>query len=127
MNCKMTTNSQLSTTEPKKQKQKQKQTKQMTRTGTDSQKWRSHGGLSVGRIREKIQGITSIIGKYKIDREIKNSVGNGEAKELTCMIHGHELREAMLVGAGGSGQREIKGRKKWDNCNSIINKIYLKN
>ena len=24
------------------------------------------------------------------------------------------------------GQRGIKGRKKWDNCNSIINKMYLK-
>ena len=46
MNSKMTTNSQLSTTKPKKQKQKH--TKQ-TRTGTESQKWRSHGGLSVGR------------------------------------------------------------------------------
>ena len=43
MNSKMTTNSQLSTTEPKKQ------TKQTTRTGTESQKWRSHGGLSIGR------------------------------------------------------------------------------
>ena len=43
----MTTNSQLSTTEPKKQKLKQ--TKQTTRTGTESQKWRSHGRLSVGR------------------------------------------------------------------------------
>ena len=43
----MTTNSQLSTTEPKKQKQKQ--IKQTTRTGTESQKWRSHGGLSVGK------------------------------------------------------------------------------
>ena len=41
----MTTNSQLLTTEPKKQKQ----TKQTTRTGTESQKWRSHGGLSEGR------------------------------------------------------------------------------
>ena len=48
MNGKMTTNSQLSTTEPKKT-QKQKQTKQTTRTGTESQKWRSHGGLSAGR------------------------------------------------------------------------------
>ena len=38
----MTTSSQLSTTEPKKQKQ----TKQTTRTGTKPQKWRSHGGLS---------------------------------------------------------------------------------
>ena len=44
MNSKMT-NSQLSTTESKiKQKQKLKQT-----TDTESQKWRSHGGLSVGR------------------------------------------------------------------------------
>ena len=42
---KMATNSQLSTTEPKKQKQ----TKQTTTTGTESQKWRSHGGLSVGK------------------------------------------------------------------------------
>ena len=49
MNSKMTTNLQLSTTEPKKQKQKEKQTKQTTRTGTESQKWRSQGGFSVGR------------------------------------------------------------------------------
>ena len=55
MNSKMTTNSQLSTTEPnnktkqnKKQKQKQKLTKQTTRTGTESQKQRSLGGLSAG-------------------------------------------------------------------------------
>ena len=47
MNIKMTTNSQLLTTESKMQKQKQ--TKQTTRTGTESQKWRSHGGLSLGR------------------------------------------------------------------------------
>ena len=44
----MTTNSQVSTTEPKNI-QKQKQTKQTTRTGTESQKWRSHAGLSAGR------------------------------------------------------------------------------
>ena len=50
MNSKMTTNSQLSTTEPKKQKQNQQQTKQTTRTGTESQKWRSHGGLAVGEL-----------------------------------------------------------------------------
>ena len=48
MNSKMTTNSQLLTTEPKKQKQKQ--TKQTTRTGTESQKWRSHGRLSLGGV-----------------------------------------------------------------------------
>ena len=44
MSSKMTTNSQLSTTKPKT-----KTTKQTTRTGIVSPKWRSHGGLSVGK------------------------------------------------------------------------------
>ena len=30
-------------------------------------------------------------------------------------------------GNGGTGQTWTKGRKKWDNSNSIINKIYLQN
>ena len=47
MNSKMTTNSQLLTNEPKRKTMKTK-SKQTTRTGTESQKWRSHGGLSVG-------------------------------------------------------------------------------
>ena len=46
MNIKMTTNSQLAVAESKKQ---EKQTKQTTTTGTESQEWRSYGGLSVGR------------------------------------------------------------------------------
>ena len=47
-------------------------TKQTTRTGTESQKWRSHGGLSLvwGRIGEKVQGVRSINGRYKIHRGI---------------------------------------------------------
>ena len=48
MNSKLTTNSQLSTTEPNQTKQNQKQTKQTTRIGAESQKCRSHGGLSEG-------------------------------------------------------------------------------
>ena len=56
----MTASSQLSTTEPKT-KQKQKQTKQTTRGGREPQRWRSHGGLSVGRgkviMGEKVPGI----------------------------------------------------------------------
>ena len=69
MKSKMTTNSQLSTTKPKKQKQ----TKQTTRIRSESQKWRSHGTLSVGRgwgVGEnggKVQGIRRINGRYKID------------------------------------------------------------
>ena len=59
-NSKITTNSQLSTTEPKKQKQ-------TTRTGTESQKSRSYGRLSAGKGRggmgEKVQGISSINGR----------------------------------------------------------------
>ena len=41
--------------------------------------------------------------------DVKNSVGNGEAKELMCMTHGHErsgggLLEVMGVpGRGGKG------------------------
>ena len=68
----MTTTSQLSITRPKKQKPKQ--TKQTTRTGTEPQKWRSHGGLSMGIGKgrkengEKVQGIRSRNGRYKIDR-----------------------------------------------------------
>ena len=58
--------------------------------------------------------------------DVKNSVGNGEAKELICMTHGHELRGKELMEAmgilGGGGQRG----KNWDNYNSIIYKIYLK-
>ena len=45
--------------------------KQKTRTGTEeSQKWRSHGGLSAGRGREgeNVQRIGSINGRHKIDR-----------------------------------------------------------
>ena len=41
---------------------------------------------------ETVQGIRSIIGRYKIDGGGKNSIGNGELKELACISHGHELR-----------------------------------
>ena len=57
--------------------------------------------------------------------EGKNSIGNGEAKELTCTTHGHELKGGMQVGESVQDWRGIKW-EKWDNCNSIINKIYLK-
>ena len=53
-------------------------------------------------------------------------MGSGEAKELICTTHGHELRWGNAAGRRGTGQRGIKGRKKWDNCNSRINKTYLK-
>ena len=72
MNSKMTTNSQLSTNEPKKIKDRKAKIKQ-TRTGIESEKWTSHGGFSVGRKRGRmvgnVQGIRSKIGRYKVDGE----------------------------------------------------------
>ena len=56
--------------------------------------------------------------------EAKNSIGNVEAKELICMTNGHELRWGNVGGRGCAGRRGVKGRK-WDNYNSIINKIYF--
>ena len=58
--------------------------------------------------------------------EGKNSIGNVEAKEPICMTHGHELQGIMWEGWGGQDGVEWGGGK-WDNCNSIINKIYFKN
>ena len=54
-------------------------------------------------------------------------MGNGKAKELLCRTHGHELRWGSDGGRGCYRAKGNKEGKKWDNCNSIINKIYLKN
>ena len=53
-------------------------------------------------------------------------MGNGETKELICMTHGHELRLGNAGRREDAGQMGIKGEKTWDNCNSVIKKIYLK-
>ena len=42
--------------------------------------------------------------------DVKNSIGNGEAKELTCMTHGHELRGRLLEGRGVLGGGEQMGK-----------------
>ena len=41
------------------------------------------------------------------------------------MTHGHDLKGGNVGGRGCAGWRGVKGGK-WDNCNSIINKIHLK-
>ena len=48
------------------------------------------------RIGEKVLGIRSMVGGYRIDREVKNSMGSGKAKELICKIHRCELRGGLL-------------------------------
>ena len=56
-------------------------------------------GSGTEREEGKVQRINSINGRWKIDRGCKNSIRNVEAKELTCMTHGHELsREGMWEG-----------------------------
>ena len=50
--------------------------------------------------------------------------GYGDAKELTCMTHGHELSGGTDRGNGGNGGG-VK-REKLGHCNSKISKIYLK-
>ena len=47
-----------------------------------------------------------------IQGEVKKSMGNGEAKELICMTHVHELRWGNDGGREGTGQRGVKGRKQ---------------
>ena len=125
MNSKLTTNSQLSTKLKKKI-----QTKQTTRIGTEPQKWRSHRGLSIGEKEGESGGkaTENKQHKWQVENrqgEVKNRIGNVEAKERIHMTHGHELKGQGNAG-WGVGRRGIKGRTKWDNCNSIINKIYLK-
>ena len=90
MNNKMTINSQLSTTEPKKQKlSKQLEQEQNHRNGDHIKGYQKrereeNGGKGTGNKKHKWQ-VQNRQGK------VKNSMGNGKAKELICMTHGHEL------------------------------------
>ena len=65
-----------------------------------------------GRMGEKLQGIRSINGRYKNRQgEVKNSIGNGEAKELICITHGQELRGWNAGDRGGAGRRKKRYMK----------------
>ena len=83
--------------------------------------WGSGRGENEGKGTENKQSKQQVEGRQE---EIKNSIGNVEAKELLCTTHGHEVRWGNDGGKVGAGQRGIKGGK-WDNCNSIVNKIYI--
>ena len=45
--------------------------------------------------------------------EVKNSIENGEAKELICTTHRHEPSGGMLVEEGVQGRGGEKGEKHW--------------
>ena len=70
-----------------------------------------------GRMGEKVQGLRNIIGRYKIRQgDVKNSIGNGEAKEFICTAHGHELRWGML----GGGECRAEGNKGEEKRTTVI-------
>ena len=64
-------------------------------------------GYQLGSGRERGgKGIENKQHKWQVENrqeEVKNSMGDGEAKEFTCVTHGHEL---------GSGVEGNKGEKK---------------
>ena len=68
--------------------------------------WQIISGEGRERIAGKVQGIRSIIGRHKIDGEVKKSIGNGEAKELICTTRGHELRGGGMLESG-----QVQGRR----------------
>ena len=73
---------------------KKNQTKQTIRTRTESQIWRSFGGLSARKGKNENGGKGTRIKKHNWyiqnrQGEVNNSMGNGEAKELLCVTHGH--------------------------------------
>ena len=67
MNNKMTTNSQLSTTDPKKQKQSKQPEQEQNHSNGDHMEVYQWGGGG-GRVREKVQEIRSITDRHKIDK-----------------------------------------------------------
>ena len=79
-------------------------------------------------MRGKERGVRSINGRYLQNRQgsLRIVWEMEKPKNLLYMTHGPELRWEN-DGGGGTRQRGIKGRKKWDNSNSIINEIYFKN
>ena len=97
MNSEMTTNSQLLTTKPKNKNKKNELSKQLGqeqnhRNGDriESYEWGSGRG--------KGEGTGNKQHKWQVENiqgEVKNSIGNVEAKELICTTHGHELKGGM--------------------------------
>ena len=67
MNSKMTTNSQLSTTEPEKQKEKLSKQVEQEQNHRNGDTWRVISGAG-RRMEEKVQGIRSINGRHEMDR-----------------------------------------------------------
>ena len=123
MNSKMAKNTNLSTIESKKNKLRKQEEQRQNHGYRECFHAYQMGGGCEGMGKE-MRGLNCINRQLQNSHgDVKYSIGNGEAKELTRMTHGHEqsrgdcLREWRVL--GGKGQKD----KNQDNCNSIINKI----
>ena len=75
----------------------------------EGNQWGGGGGMTLEK------GTVNKKHKWQVQNrqgEVKNSIGNGEAKDLICATHEHELRQGECWRERGEGQREIKRRKK---------------
>ena len=108
VNSKETINSQLLKIEPKRTKTKANKVNNQNRNRTTEMKWRSRGGLSVGG-KNGGKGTGNKKHKWQVQNrqgEVKNSMRNGEGKELICTTQGCELRW------GNDGMRGMQGGGK---------------
>ena len=105
MNSKMTTNSQLLTTEPKNKLSKQLEQEQDHRNGDhmEGYQWGGWEGKRGGKGTENKQHKWQVENRQGV---VKNSIGNVEAKEVISMTHGRELKGGMWVGDGVQGRGE---------------------
>ena len=104
----MAINSQLSTTESKKLS-KQAEQIQSHKNGDHLEGQQLGGGR--GLTGAKVQGLRST--EWQVQNrqgDVKNSIGNGVARECICMNHAHELRRGAIAGGNGAyGVEELKG------------------
>ena len=112
MNIKMATNSQLSTESKKKKKipnklSKQPEQEQNHRYGNHLEGYQLGRGRE--RMREKVQGLRSIIGRYKIVRVMLRIVL--WRSQRTYMYDPGTSTKGIFGAKGCTGQREAKGEK----------------
>ena len=66
-----------------------------------------HQGGVAGRMGEKVQ----VLRAENRQGKVKNSIGNGEVKELICTAHGHELRQEYSGWRWGAKRRRVNWGK----------------
>ena len=102
----MTTNSQLSTIEPKKNNNKNELSKQLDHKQIHRHRDHMEGcqQARMGRDGGKCTGNKKYKWQVQNRQGEVNSMGSGEAKELICMTHGHDQR------LGNDGGKRVQGK-----------------